>query len=83
MRELKEEISSDTNNDISEIQNELNEINMIYKLISEINIPKYRKADQYKQEFNKKFEEIENYRNETLTKVVADSSAIDIKTNPA
>ena len=80
MRDLKQEISAETNDDISEIQNELNDINTIYRLINDLNIPEYRKAFKDKQEFNKKFEEIENYRNETLTKVVATSSAIDIKT---
>ena len=83
MREVKQQISEDINEDVAKVQDELNEINTIYKLINEINVPQYRDAYKFKEEFNKKFNEIENYRNETLLQVMSESSAIDIRTNPA
>lgn len=81
IRDLRNDISTQTNEDISSVQADLNEINTIYKLISKLNIPEYRIAHQYKESFYKKFEEIENYRNKVLQKVMQDSEAIEIRTS--
>lgn len=78
MNSLKQDLSSSTNSDINDIQSELNEINTIYELISELNIPEYRKAFKYKENFIKKFNEIEKYRANALQQTIAQSQAIDI-----
>lgn len=83
MNELKRQISTYTNNDISEIQSELNEINTIYKLITELNIPEYREAFKSQESFVKKFNEIEDYRNEALKKTISQSQSIDISSRPS
>jgi len=82
MNELKKNISDYTNSDVGELQAELNEINTIYSLICKLNVPQYRDAYKYKENFIKKFNEIENYRNDSLKKTIAEAGALDISSKP-
>ena len=78
MNELKRIIIAYTNDDISTIQKELNELNTIHELIMALNIPEYRAAYKAKESFVKKFNEIENYRNKTIQETIAKAQAINI-----
>lgn len=75
---VKSKISSETAAEIEKIQNELKQLKNVYDMISQINVPKYREGYKYKQSISDKFDEINNYNNESLKKIIKEAKAISI-----
>lgn len=66
-------ISQITNSDLRECQSELKQLKTICDMISQINVPEYREGFKYKQNILEKFKIIENYNNDNLKQLIAES----------
>lgn len=78
MNQIKSRISSETVADIEKIQDEMKQLKSVCDMISQINVPEYREGFKYKQSISDKFDEINNYNNESLKKVIKESKTLSI-----